>query len=211
MTISRVTIANMALSHIGAKSNIESLSEGSAESNVCNLWYDHARRKTLEMYDWNFARKRLTLSAHTDDPPDGVWAYRYQYPSDCVRFRYIENPFQELPTVFGPPHILGSDAVPFEVATDEDGTTRSILTDMSEAVGVYTFDLEDENMFSSTFVDALSYMIASRIAFSITGKANLKEDMRRSAVIEIQTAAANSHNESVAKAPRDTDWIRVRG
>ena len=80
-------IANMALSHVGAESDIESLTEKTAEAIQCNLWYNFSRQQILEIYDWSFARRRLGLAPHDDtisetstDPWAGVWSFRYQYP-----------------------------------------------------------------------------------------------------------------------------------
>jgi hypothetical protein len=92
LSVSEVSICNMALSKIGASSSIESLTEESAEANECNLWYTFSRRQTLQATDWGFARRRITLATHGDDPPSGVWGYRYQYPSDCLTMRKIESP-----------------------------------------------------------------------------------------------------------------------
>jgi hypothetical protein len=200
----------MALDRVGA-GNIDSLTENSTEANKCNLWYDFSRLETLEMYDWSFARKRLTLSEHTDAPPDGVWAFRYQYPVDCVRARYLENPFQ---SILNPPFptvtTYNTDAVPYEVGVDENGITKSIMTNMDDAVLVYTFDQQDVNMFSLIFVGALSFILASNIAYTLSGKEKLAEGLRRQGEIKVVTAAANSYNESVPQAPRDADWIRGR-
>lgn len=76
MAISNVTISNMALSHIGADSTIESMAESSAEAAQCNLWYDYSRLQVLEAYDWGFARKRLDLAVIdtiSDDTTDNAY------------------------------------------------------------------------------------------------------------------------------------------
>ena len=96
MAISSVKIANFALSKVGTDSTIETLTENSAEAKACNLWFETARKQALSAYDWPFARKRLALAVHGDDPPD-EWAYRYQYPADCVKARFVENPVGKTP------------------------------------------------------------------------------------------------------------------
>jgi len=102
--ISVVKICNMALSNIGAKSTIESITENTPEAKRCNLWYDFSRLQTLEIFDWNFAQKRLTLALHSDVAPDGVWTFRYQYPSDGANIRFLQNPAGET-----------ADAIPFTI------------------------------------------------------------------------------------------------
>ncbi len=57
-SISQVAIGNMALSHIGASSTIESFGEDTNGAQQVNLWYDFSRQQTLESYDWGFARTK---------------------------------------------------------------------------------------------------------------------------------------------------------
>lgn len=204
--ISPVGIANMALSHIGAKSTIESLDEDSPEANQCEIWYDHSRLQVLEAYDWNFARKRKTLALHGDtisetaaDPLAGVWAFRYSYPSDCVAARKIQNPN-------APP----DDAIPFEVETSLNGEQKSILTNREDAVLVYTWDLTNTDMFSILFVSALSHLLAHEIAFSITGERKIKITELGIYDKILPQATAKSANEGVDPPPRDAPWIRAR-
>tara|TARA_R110000751_G_scaffold137379_2_gene240811 strand:+ start:8928 stop:9530 length:603 start_codon:yes stop_codon:yes gene_type:complete len=199
MAVSAVKIANLALSNIGASSSIEAFSEATAEANATDLWYDFARQSVLAAYPWGFAQKRLTLAAHSDDPPDGVWVYRYQYPSDCLVARSIVNPSG-----------ADADAVPFEIESSDDGSTISILTDMASAVLVYTWDLETTSLWSPHFVLTLSYLIAHFIAFPLTGKKTIQQDMLREYIGLLQQADALNANERQGKPPRDADSIRAR-
>jgi len=215
--ISDTRIANMALSHVGARSSIESLEdEISNEAEVCRLWYEFSRRQTLEGFDWNFARKRITLTKHSEDPPDGVWGFRYVYPADAVVARKLENPTGTVEgqtgrwiTDFSTPEVRG-DAVPFEVETDSTGKTKSILTNLSDAKLVYTFDQLDTGLYSPLFVEALSRALGSHIAFTLTGKLALANALAQSFQNAMLVASASSANEMVERPPRDADFIRGR-
>lgn len=212
MTIGKVQICNMALAHVGTRSKIESLTEGSTESDICNLWYDHALLEALESYDWNFARKRASLAAHSEDPPDGVWGFRYQYPTDCVVARHIENPtIINQSIVRGvPAALIEPDAIPYVIEMDETGEQKTILTDLDDAILVYTFHQTNTNLFTRVFITALSFLLAHHIAFSLTGKMNLEQRLAQQFRLMIQNAAANNHNENVARAPRESEFIRAR-
>ena len=199
MALSAVQIGNMALSHIGHRSTIESFDEASAEAKQVKLWYDRARLEALEAFDWSFARKRQALAAHTDDPPAGVWGYRYQYPADCLRARYLVNPS-------GP----DADLVPFEVETSPDGATLSILTDLTEATLIYTFPQANVLLFSSLFVSALSHLLAYYVAFSITTKKAIKDQELLNFSNTVRVAAAGGANESASKPPREAPWVSGR-
>ena len=196
---SPVAIANMALSHIGARSKIESFDESSIEAEQTSLWYDHCRLQTLEASDWNFARKRVTLALHSEAAPEGVWAYRYQYPSDCIAARRIPNPL-------GP----SADQVPFEIEINNTGEVKTILTNLENAELVYTKDVESPTLFSTYFVDAISHLLASYIAYSLTGTRNIKADELNIYSAMLRMAAANNANEQAEAPPKDAPWITGR-
>lgn len=197
-TISEVQICNMALSNVGAKSTIESLTEDSTEAKECNLWYHYSRLQTLETFDWNFARRRLTLATHGDDPPD-AWAYRYQYPVDCVSLRKLQNPAGEK-----------KDPIPFVIEASDDLDTKSILTNLDDAVGVYTFNLKMVTLFSAFFVEMLSFALASHLSYTITGKLEIRKEMIITFSALQRVAPAFNAGEQVATSPRDAPWIENR-
>ncbi len=197
-TVSPVKIGNMALSHVGVSTVIETLSEDIVEANQVRLWYDFSREQALEMLDWNFARKRQTLASHADDPSDdGVWGFRYQYPADALKARTLVNPAGK-----------EADAIPFEV--ENSSGTRSILTDLDEAVLVYTFKLHDTSLFSPMFIEALSYLLAHHIAFALTGNPELKKEMLQTYIGILRVAQTYTANEGQAAPPRDAEHIRDR-
>ena len=198
-TISEVRICNMALSHVGTKSSIESITEDSPEAKQCDLWYDFSRRQALAVNDWSFARKRLTLATHSDDPPDGIWGFRYQYPSDCIKFRELQNPGGKT-----------LDAVPFESELDLNQQTKTIVTDLDDAVGVYTFNLIETTLFSELFVEVLSLAIGVHIAKNLTGKKSIRDDLLAEFNQLVRVAGASDGNESMGAPPRESEWIRGR-
>jgi len=197
--VSKVLIANMALSNIGAKSNIESLTEDSAEANACNLWYDWSRIQTLEAFNWSFARRSVALTTHNDDAPTKRWAYRYVYPSACVCIREIENPAGPL-----------ADPVAYGLELGDDGDTKTIVTDLVEAVALYTFDLETTGLFSAHFIDALAAKLAARIAFSLTGDKETVAGMQNLFGALIVQAPVFNASEKQERKPREAEHIRAR-
>ena len=197
--IDPVKIGNMALSNIGSAASIESLTEESAEAKQINLWYDFARQQCLAALDWNFARKRATLTTDADDPPSFDWNFRYQFPVDALAIRKLVNPVSKT-----------DDAVPFELETNEAGTTKTIVTDMEDAIAVYTFDLTNTAMFSPLFVNAFSFLLAHYIALTLTGKKAIKDDAMQKYFITLRVAEALNANEHVSAPPREAEWIRAR-
>ena len=53
-------ICNAAISHVGTRSKISSIDEGSAEANACLTHFAMVRDATLRSHDWNFARVTAT-------------------------------------------------------------------------------------------------------------------------------------------------------
>jgi hypothetical protein len=151
------------------------------------------------MYPWNFARKRKVLTLHAEGPPEAVWAFRYAYPDDCVKFREIENQI-------GP----DADAHPFKVEMDSTGESKSILTNVKDACGIYTLDQKNPGVYSAYFVNLLSWVIASNIGFSLTGKqAVVDRALGNVFNLQVMAPALNS-DEEVKTPPRDAEHIRYR-
>lgn len=204
--ISATRIANMSLSHIGAQSDIESLTEESPAAKECALWYDFARQQALESFDWNFARKRVagtlhadTISTTSNQPYTGTWAFRYKYPGDCLSMRKIQSPAS-------PP----ADAIPYTVELSLNGDEKTVLTNMENAVLVYTFDQEEVSLYTAGFVVAFSFALATAISFGLTGKLSIQKAMEDKFIRTVGQAGAQMQNEEVRPPPRDADWVRDR-
>lgn len=197
MAISTVQIANFALSKIGTDSTIESLTENSAEAKACNLWWEHTRKQTLAAFNWTFAEVRATLAAHGDDPSDD-WAYRYVYPVDCVKARFIFNPVGRK-----------ADPVEYKIEQSTNGT-KSILTDEASAILLYTADVTVPSLYTEFFIETLATVLGSHIAFPLTRKINLARLLAGEAQQMFKVAPAMDAVEGQDSAPRNADHTRAR-
>ncbi len=204
--VTSTSVANMALSHVRA-SRISSLDSGKEEEAVeCRIWYEQVRLQVLQAHDWGFARRRAVASLHedtisttADKPLAGVWSYRYQYPADCIVIRKVQAPNSP------PDH-----AIPFDVETSLNGKTLSVLTDQQNAVLVFTRNLETLALFSPLAIRAMTHLLASSIAYSLTGKRQVQEDQYSLYLSVLDSAATSSANEGVEAPPREADHIRAR-
>ena len=210
---SKVFIGNLALSRIGARDKIESLSENSKAAREVNLWFRHSLEMALEYSNWSFARKRRSLALDEDVAPENEWLYRYEYPADCIKARYIENTL----TVPSPHTIYyydfqfaQPDAVPFDVEISPDGNRKTILSNMEEAVLIYTHYHERFDLMPVYFIQALSFVLASNLAFAITGKVGMGAALLEEAFRQLSICAGKDANEQVDNAPREADSIRAR-
>lgn len=147
---STVDICNLALSHLGNKAQVVSISpvDGSVEADYCARFFSIARDEVLEMNDWTFARTRIALSQLSTNPST-VWQYAYSRPADCITPRRMMT---------GDATLHEDDSVDF----DQEGDV--LLTNLQNAILVYTRPVEDPTRFSPGFVTALSYKLAAYLA-----------------------------------------------
>lgn len=211
-TISKVTIANLALSQLGTRSSIESLTENSREAQSADLWYEITRRILLERHDWGFARTRKALAVDDEAAPSGVWGYRYIYPADCLKARHLEHPRYR--TSRGYPYItterITTDQIPFQIEESPDGVHRTLLTDLDDATLIYTRDLDDPTRYPQSFVMLLAVSLAANMAYDITNKTQVAELFGARAERLFQQVAAHDANEEDPDVDPDADWIKGR-
>lgn len=181
-------ICNAAISHIGTRSKISSIDEGSAEANACLTHFAMVRDGTLRVFDWNFARITAQL-AQLQNPP-ARWACKYAAPVDCLRLRRLNDvPLLVLPETF------------FEVASDRDSTgayVNVILANVSPLSAIYTARVTDPLRWDQGFVDAVVYGLAARICFELTGKDDRAKALTQMWQLSLREAVADSANEGSA-------------
>lgn len=195
-----VSLANLALFKLGSRSVLGSLAENSPEGYAMTAWYKISLAQTLEASDWNFCRKRVTLTLHTDDPPDD-WAYRYAWESDILKLRHLFNPM-------GPE----ADAIPYTMEMSDDGS-RSILTNLADAIMIYTKDVTDDtfvSIYPPSFIQAFTSALAANTAFTLTGSLPLVGQKQQEFIYFIRSAAGMDANQTIADKPRDAEAIRGR-
>jgi hypothetical protein len=179
-------ICNAALSHCGTRSKISAIDEGSAEANACRTHLALVRDATLRAFDWNFARLTATL-AELPNPP-ARWQHKYALPVDCLRLRYLnDDPMLLLPETF------------CEVAADRDSTGAPIgvvLTNATPVAAIYTARIEDSGRWDAGFADAMTWGVAARICFELTGRDDRVRTLVQLWQGAVQRAGAEMANES---------------
>lgn len=234
--MSATEICNRALSRIGTRSTIASLSENSNEAEQCNILYSPTRDEVLSMAFWNFAKKTASLALVKSAPgtptnPTGTiqwssaypappWLYEYAYPSDCIQMRtmtpQINTGVSAIPIMSNMPgaypYVTGP-AVRFEVAIDTDTLNNQInviLTNQFQAIGVYTTRITNTDLFSSQFTEALVCALAGKLAQPLTGDAALRRECFALANAQIVQARTSDGNEGLTVIDYQADWIYAR-
>ena len=143
---------------------IASLTDPGVAATQCALWYDRLRRNLLRTAPWAFARRQIVLTQLGDLIPDATspypWGFKYAYPEDCIKMRYVLPP--PPPSVGGVAPLVGTQvSVPFLgpqrqcryiIHNDVVGDTsaRVLLTNVYQASGVFTGDVTNVGPTSTT-------------------------------------------------------------
>jgi len=196
MAISEVSICNMALGWVGARS-IASLTENSPEARACSQFYGLAREQTLRDHAWNFAQTRAAL-ASIDVPAEyPEYHYAYSWPTDCLRALKVRN-------------AAGSDE-DFEVALSIDGGGRMILTNAEQAVLVYTKNVSDPSTFDPLYVRALARRVAADIGkVFFKNNQSAMQELETYYLNEIRKAQTQDAGEGKPETVEESTWITAR-
>lgn len=193
-----VSICNLALNLIGQRS-ITSLSENTNSSRACNLIYDTIRDSVLRDNNWNFAgiTEELTLMSGESIPG---WDFIYVYPVKCLSVRKI---IQEGDTEDQLPH-------PYVTPLAPTSKQRCIATNSEYAYAEYTYQVTDPNLYDGNFIDALSCRLASSLALSIGGNAQLAKELMQTYRTLIEQAKLSNAREGSPKRNNYSALVGVR-
>jgi hypothetical protein len=203
---SQLDVTKLVAQHLNERwDNIDSTTDGIVAREV-NLVFDDEFQLLLKAYPWVFAMRytyKESANLTVDLPPP--WLSVFNYPAHASKVWGFVNP-------------RGADHPPltFQVAYfDRDGDDvdeHVIFAMISEGYIRYTLDSASITDADEYFVKALSYTIAGRIAFRVTGSDALKVSLSREALMSVSMAYANNAIED-AEPDRDIDpvWLQVRG
>lgn len=194
---SEVRIANMALSHLGCRGRISSLSEASEEARQCSLHYDAARDETLAAAPWPFAAKRKALALSAEEPPPD-FSYAFEYPVDCLAPRSILS-------------LPGARPPRFEIGVDSGLTRRLLFADQPDPVLLYTARVTNPALYTPHFAGALAFRLAAAVALPMTGKHELAQALYALYARAVTEASAIAANGAMDAPAPDAEWIRDRG
>ncbi len=224
-----IDTCNRALSEIGTQSFITSLDEQSNEAVQCGLWYNNQRQGILRAAPWGFARhqRALTLLGTWD----GVSAnapypmlYKYEYPSDCLKLRYVLWPpvatnISDSPAVdvgtsapyWGTPSRANRFLISVDVDSETGAQSKIILSNVPGAIGVFTLDVTNVDVQDTLFESALTAALAYKLVIPLSGNVGMREQFRMSAEGSLTNARVADGNEAIPSSDHVVDWIAARG
>lgn len=197
-------LCNLALGLVGHRDPIGSLAEATTAAQACDVAYPHCRDLVLEAHPWRWATRRAVLAVLADAERGG-YAYAYALPADFVRMGsgiYAEENRGSLETEAG--------RVPFQLEGDATAG-RVLVTDRADAELPYVARIEDLARWPAGVQDALVWLLASRLAYSVAVKPQLGvahyQHYERVALPRAIAADANQAQKSV---PAEAEAIRAR-
>src|SRR5690606_5691496 len=152
MAVSRVDIANRALTKLGA-ARIIALDDDSTASNTLNSMFDIVRDAELRANLWHFSKARAELPALTDVPLFG-FSHQFQLPSDHLRLIQVgRQRCRPRPSEDGWYSIEGG---------------RLLVNQSGPLLIRYVRRVEDPTLFDALFVEAFACRLAAEACETIT-------------------------------------------
>lgn len=143
-------VANLALDHIGEPYLAAYESDSGVTAEAVRLHLPMAVNTILEGHVWSFATRIAELSLTSDEvPEDPSWTACYDLPSDCLRVIKVNGVDVDVPENF---FVIRGRYLLLAEEPDE-GPLIDYITDEA--------DVED---WPATFIDAVSHLLASKLA-----------------------------------------------
>jgi hypothetical protein len=200
MGLSRLAIKNMALAEVPAK-RIDAEDERSIEAEACEDNYRPALELLIDTIKPDFATRRVTLAAVTNDRSH-EWAYGYALPSDMI-VPVMILPFQASDIAGSSPDFpVAGIARGFEGRVPYRIAEGMIYTNVAEAVLEFISADVSEAVFQPIFARALAFELASRIVMPIKKDRVRQGDLVKAAEAWRERAKAEDMNRD-RESPRD--------
>lgn len=174
MSYSKTQIANLGLSHAREtiiNGDIDTSTESVAET--ARLFYDQVLNQMLRRIKPAFAQTRTTLTVNAT-APTFEYDYAYDLPVDFVDIIAFNGAD------------IGRTNDYFEI----EG--RQILTTEDEANIVYIKLEEDTSLYDAEFIEALAYMLGSKVVESKRGDRGLADDLLKMAMMSASASRAKA-------------------
>lgn len=227
-------MAKQALSLIGTRTAITSLSDGSNEAAELSLHLDTCRKQLLSQAWWNFARYTAVLTLNRARPgtpeattatttwdatwPQPPWLYSYHVPADFLQARYVTSRQETSAVPIFPTqnvYIREGQTYPFILGRDTHASNaalqaRVILTNAPNALLCYTADITETGIWDEQFVDAYIHLLAARAVYNLTGDKQRQKQLYEMVNEKIVLARIGDGNEGLTMPDIVPDFLAVR-
>lgn len=232
-------ICNLALDAISAKVTISGINPPipaqSLAAQVASRAYQLQLEAVLCAANWNDGRfednlEMIAAAQGTPENPDGTalpvppypWRYAYAYPTDCIRLRFVMTPPQSPESavpimtnaVVNPANAYPVSSAPFVVGLMKDtngNKIKVILSNVQNAIGVYTARADDPDLWSPLFKQAVIAALAAWFVNPIARNKDMMAEKTAMAANIITSARVADANEGVTSTDHLPDFLAIRG
>lgn len=209
MATSETHICNLALSRIG-QNFITTLTEGTRNSDVCNLHYASTRDALLRAHPWNFAIRRSALALDAT-APNHEFDYRFALPTDPYCLKVIRTDWEATgfsgTAIYGFPGQMGyaDYGVPYRI----EG--RFLLCNETTVSIEYIARIEDVAQFDDLFTDLLAQRLAAEMCVQITDNQSMAKGLWEIYGAKLSEARTMDAQEGTPRAVVDASpWLVAR-
>lgn len=211
----KVDICNNALDLIGQGIHIKGLDDQSKEADLCRRNYQQIVDRCLTKFNFSFARKDelITNSYLVSDVVSIPYKYTYKIPSDVMNILYLERYSKSKDET-----INNKDTIKFNfrVVKINNVPTRCIVTNIEAPFVIqYQSFIDDPNLFSVQFTEAVEYMLGARLASALihgsTGL-NTSNNLMQNALMLLQLAIGQDNQQGADSIQDDAipEFISAR-
>lgn len=211
----KVDICNNALDLIGQGIHIKGFDDQTKEADLCRRNYQQIVDRCLTKFNFSFARKDelITNSYLVSDVVSIPYKYTYKIPSDVMNILYLERYSKSKDET-----INNKDTIKFNfrVVKINNVPTRCIVTNIEAPFVIqYQSFIDDPNLFSVQFTEAVEYMLGARLASALihgsTGL-NTSNNLMQNALMLLQLAIGQDNQQGADSIQDDAipEFISAR-
>lgn len=211
----KVDICNNALDLIGQGIHIKGFDDQTKEADLCRRNYQQIVDRCLTKFNFSFARKDelITNSYLVSDVVSIPYKYTYKIPSDVMNILYLERYSKSKDET-----INNKDTIKFNfrVVKINNVPTRCIVTNIEAPFVIqYQAFIDDPNLFSVQFTEAVEYMLGARLASALihgsTGL-NTSNNLMQKALMLLQFAIGQDNQQGADSIQDDAipEFISAR-
>lgn len=191
-----INIINNALNYLGQQS-IQSVDEQNDRARKCKQMYDIARRELLRKQDWGFAQEEVILNKL---PKENYLERRfvYAYPENAL---FIKKIYSEESIRL---------RINFEYRVANLDGQKVICSNQRNPKAIITKDVQDTTLFDATFKEALSYLLASKVALALTADDGLLKASLQQYQLALDGATLVNKQEEPTVLRFESDFWKVR-
>lgn len=198
MTSSETELVNSALIKIGHTRQITNLNEDSLAARSAKELYPKLRDRLLRRYRWNFAIKRANLSTDAEATPVHGFNSAFAQPDDMLRMIGIYDEFEPEENYVSTRHVWKAEG-------------QHIAANHSAPLPVtYIRRVENVKEFDPAFVEALTWLLASQLAYPLSLGADIATFAKNEFTDAMNEARLADAVEGWPEIQRTDSWVDSR-